>query len=427
MNAKFIKKLIEHGEGVTVEFKRDLTLSSKEHQAEFCKDLMSLANIMRSVGKTSYLLIGVDDDGKIVGLREPLNKRQLKDAADRYCQPPVVFRYWQGIVDGKLIGVIIIPSSYRKPHKFKREFSGQHKRFAENTAFTRHLSHVVVASPEEIVALDQEAALLRKRRRLIISGISLLLLMLCTALLIIQGALYSRPVQEIATLIFPQGVPLLPSGFDPEAMPLHEQQVEQAFINLTHSPFEAQYALRVKRIDLNETRVASITIRYVDRNNYQVNITANYGILTMKGGNVVLCMKNGIYYEPLLDPKPANQFKNPFAQGVLSWKRPTELYLGALALTNAKAPQYKPWAKLARIQNRLVRVYERTAPILVVTNQGNWKGEVQEKAFITVKDDRLMRFTARGKAGPHNEITYEIGFEVTSLQPRPVECSIPTR
>ncbi|MCS7251353.1 MAG: ATP-binding protein [Anaerolineae bacterium] len=211
MNARFIKGLIAQGEGPTLEFKRELDLSIREGQAEFCKDLMSLANIMKSVGKTSYLLIGVDDDGTVVGMKSPLTARQLKDAADLYCQPPVVFRYWQGLVDGKLVGLIIIPQSYRKPHKFKREFASDKKRIAERTVFTRHLSHVVTASPEEIVALDQEAAIERGRRARLLSLATLLAIALLIPLTILTGVAYARPIQELATLIFPQGLPLLPS------------------------------------------------------------------------------------------------------------------------------------------------------------------------------------------------------------------------
>ncbi|WP_322794733.1 helix-turn-helix domain-containing protein [Thermoflexus sp.] len=436
MNPGFIKRLIAQGEGPTVEFKREADLSTREGQAEFCKDLMSLANIMKSVGRTSYLLIGVDDDGSIVGMKEPLSHRQLKDAADLYCQPPIVFRYWQGLVDGKLVGLITIPQSYRKPHKFKREFSSDKKRIAEHTVFTRHLSHVVIASPEEIVALDQEAALERRRRARLLTMAAVLAVALLIPLLIVSGVAYARPIQEFATLIFPQGFPLLPSGYDPSLAPLRVEQVDRMLTEMATGPqpFKAVYQSRiVASFDPNEY-VSNITLEYRDPKNWKATVKANYGQVAYYGGGELICaVRDGVYYEidPLSKryaPSDYIRYRNPFkaineADGIRAPFDHLETVLNSI--TVGMREQYKPWRKMVRISGRLARVYERQAGVDAFHFGSELHGSSVEKVYVDVERNIVLRYEAmanlKGKVkGKEESAQYEIGFEVISYG-NPVE------
>ncbi|WP_448595520.1 AlbA family DNA-binding domain-containing protein [Thermoflexus hugenholtzii] len=436
MNPRFVKRLIAQGEGPTVEFKREVDLSTREGQAEFCKDLMSLANIMKSVGRTSYLLIGVDDDGSIVGMKEPLSHRQLKDAADLYCQPPIVFRYWQGLVDGKLVGLITIPQSYRKPHKFKREFSSDKKRIAEHTVFTRHLSHVVIASPEEIVALDQEAALERRRRARLLAMAVMLAVALLIPLLIVSGVAYARPIQEFATLIFPQGLPLLPSGYDPSLAPLHVEQVDRMLREMGSGPqpFKAIYQSRVVASFSPNEYVSNITLEYRDPKNWKATVRANYGLVAYQGGGeLIYAVRDGVYYE--IDPlskryAPGDyiRYRNPFGviDEVIGIRAPFDQLQTVLhSITVDMGKQYKPWRKMVRISGRLARVYERQAGVDALHFESELHGSSVEKVYVDVERNIVLRYEAvanlKGKVKRKEESAqYEIGFEVISYG-NPVE------
>lgn len=436
MDARLVRRLIAQGEGPTIEFKREVDLSSREGQAEFCKDLMSLANIMRSMGKTSYLLIGVDDSGEIVGMKAPLTHQQLKNAADLYCQPPVVFRYWQGLVDGKLVGVVVIPQSYRKPHKFKREFSSEKKKVAENTVFTRHLSHVVVASPEEIVALDQEAALLRRRRARLLAMAAMLAIALLIPLLIVSGVAYARPIQEFATLIFPQGLPLLPSGYDPSLAPLHVEQVDRMLRDMGSGPqpFKAIYQSRVVASFSSNEYVSNITLEYRDPKNWKATVKANYGPVAYQGGGeLIYAVRDGVYYE--LDPlskryAPSNyiRYRNLFKaiDEVNGIRAPFDYFETVLhSITVDMGRQYKPWRKMVRISGRLARVYERQASVDAFHFGSKLHGSSVEKVYVDLERNIVLRYEAvanlKGKVKEKEESAqYEIGFEVISYG-NPVE------
>jgi len=427
MNPKFVKQLIAQGESATIEFKEEVDLSTAEGKAEFCKDLMSLANIMRTIGKTGYLLIGVGDNGEIKGMKSPLTDRQIKDAADHYCQPPVVFRYWQGIVDGRVVGVVIIPQSYRKPHKFKREFSSEKKRFAENAVYTRHLSHVVLASPEEIVALDQEGAHLRRRRWMVLMSIVVIAFLALCIGVTTSGVVYARPIQEFATLFFPQGIPLLPSGFDPRAMPLVESQIDRAALALTQFPFKAEYASRAMT---NEGEFVSLFVfEHADSENYKVTIKANYGILAKwYGGETTIAVKDGVFYHPDYDDYGVPLAQNPQTPfDLLEYGIRAPLHytwIGGCIFSSSERAEYRAWAKLVRLHNRLVRVYERKAPTEAycsLTGPSKSNGVVYEKAYIDLETGALLKYEARGEfqaTKGEGTISYEIGFEVTSFGER---------
>ena len=57
-------QLIAEGENERIDFKRVLDLDSAAGKAEFVKDVISLAN---SASDTGFMLIGVENNGTIVG------------------------------------------------------------------------------------------------------------------------------------------------------------------------------------------------------------------------------------------------------------------------------------------------------------------------------------------------------------------------
>ncbi|MDB5021429.1 MAG: family ATPase [Pedobacter sp.] len=102
-----IRKLILEGEGTTVDFKKTITSSQK-----IAKSLVAFAN-----GKGGQLLIGVTDDGKIVGVKsEDEEKYMINKSATQFCKPAIEPKYEEVYVDDKLVLVVSIDKSETKPH-----------------------------------------------------------------------------------------------------------------------------------------------------------------------------------------------------------------------------------------------------------------------------------------------------------------------
>ena len=82
MNRRHLLELIEEGENIQCEFKRHFTTPEK-----IAREMIALANT-----KGGYMIFGVDDDGEIVGVdSEKSESEMIKDAAENYCEPPLVY------------------------------------------------------------------------------------------------------------------------------------------------------------------------------------------------------------------------------------------------------------------------------------------------------------------------------------------------
>lgn len=242
MKPRQIRELILKGEGPKVEFKREVHLSDASGQVEFCKDVSSLANTLNEFGRDGYLLIGVEDNGEIVGISSPLDDQKIQRVLDKYLQPRLQVSVSHVALDGHLVGVIQIPPSYRKPHKIKKSYHDK-KSVRADTVFTRHLSQVVIASPEEIVALDQEAARERKRRYLMGAlGGFLILLLSCISL---WFGLQVPTVQKQVYAILPwERIPFVPDKIDSSALPLSRSKVKDALFGIGRLPaYEIHYSV----------------------------------------------------------------------------------------------------------------------------------------------------------------------------------------
>jgi predicted HTH transcriptional regulator len=107
-------KLIEEGEHQQQDFKYCINDSKK-----IAKSLVAFANT-----DGGRLLIGVKDNGKVVGVKTEEEYYMVESAARIYSNPPVDFttRQWQ--TDGKTVLGISVPPSEKKPH-FARDESGK--------------------------------------------------------------------------------------------------------------------------------------------------------------------------------------------------------------------------------------------------------------------------------------------------------------
>lgn len=102
-----IKSLIFNGEGVTLDFKKTITSCEK-----IARTMVSFAN-----NQGGRLLIGVADDGRIVGVKsEEEEKYMITQAAHFYSRPALEPIFEEVYIDDKTVLVVEIPESDTKPH-----------------------------------------------------------------------------------------------------------------------------------------------------------------------------------------------------------------------------------------------------------------------------------------------------------------------
>lgn len=108
MDFRDIKRLAAQGENETIEFKRKAA-----HPDKIVKELVAFANT-----KGGYLLIGVNDDGSIPGLKFPEDEAYALDQAIlKYCKPRLKLdQHIVPISENRGVVVYNIPSSRKKPH-----------------------------------------------------------------------------------------------------------------------------------------------------------------------------------------------------------------------------------------------------------------------------------------------------------------------
>jgi len=110
MKYRELIELIEDGENIQCEFKRKFSTPEK-----ISREMIAFANT-----KGGYLIFGVDDDKKIVGVESEKETVELvKEATLNYCQPPLEYTIQYKEIEGKEIVIISIPESNNKPHRLQ--------------------------------------------------------------------------------------------------------------------------------------------------------------------------------------------------------------------------------------------------------------------------------------------------------------------
>ncbi|ALD20780.1 helix-turn-helix domain-containing protein [Hymenobacter sp. DG25A] len=101
-------ELIARGEGERLEFKKKTT-----HPTRIARTIVSLANT-----HGGQVLVGVDDDGRVVGVREPEEEMYvLRLAAELYTDPPVPLAFEEVEEDGRTVLIVTVRESEHKPHR----------------------------------------------------------------------------------------------------------------------------------------------------------------------------------------------------------------------------------------------------------------------------------------------------------------------
>jgi predicted HTH transcriptional regulator len=102
---------IQEGEGLQQDFKK--TISS---QIKIAKTIVSFANT-----RGGRIIIGVNDQGKITGIKSDEEIFMIEGAATFYAKPEVPVEFHLFEVQNKSVLVIEIPESQNKPHYAKDE------------------------------------------------------------------------------------------------------------------------------------------------------------------------------------------------------------------------------------------------------------------------------------------------------------------
>jgi predicted HTH transcriptional regulator len=111
MSSSFIKNLIAEGEGQQLDFKYHVASAAK-----IAKTLVAFANT-----DGGRLLIGVKDNGKIIGVESDEEIFMIELAAEKFCDPPVKVELETWEVDNKIVLEVFVPKSEHKPHYAKDE------------------------------------------------------------------------------------------------------------------------------------------------------------------------------------------------------------------------------------------------------------------------------------------------------------------
>jgi len=129
-------KLVEEGEGSSIEFKRKFSSPLK-----IAKEMVAFAN-----SKGGYILFGVDDDRKIIGVESEKGELELiNTAAKFYCEPEI--EYTTEIVCIKTVDVVVISikESSKKPHRIVTDENCKEKK-----VYIRYNDKSILASKETV-------------------------------------------------------------------------------------------------------------------------------------------------------------------------------------------------------------------------------------------------------------------------------------
>lgn len=113
MDVRQLKKLAGKGESLKLEFKKKAA-----HPEKIVKEVVAFANT-----DGGWLLLGVDDNGTLSGLKFPEEEQDaLSHAIRKFCRPHIKFStYTIPLNQKKSVVAFEIPPSNRKPHKVKSE------------------------------------------------------------------------------------------------------------------------------------------------------------------------------------------------------------------------------------------------------------------------------------------------------------------
>jgi len=131
--SKHVINLIKQGEHQTLDFKHSITDSKK-----IARSIVAFAN---TDGGT--LLIGVKDNGSVVGIDSEEEYYMVEAAAQMFCKPEIHFEVTKWVINGKTVLEVVVKPSKKRPHKAPDK-NGEYK------AFIRIYDENMVATPIQL-------------------------------------------------------------------------------------------------------------------------------------------------------------------------------------------------------------------------------------------------------------------------------------
>lgn len=118
MDLKKLSNLIKREEGVKLDFKQKLDLSTESGRKELAKDICAIAN---SKGGRGYIIIGVEDKTKkIVGItKEDYSEEQIQQIVSSRVEPPIPISYETVFYENACLGIINVYDSPQKPYQLR--------------------------------------------------------------------------------------------------------------------------------------------------------------------------------------------------------------------------------------------------------------------------------------------------------------------
>ena len=127
-----IKKIIQNGENSYIEFKEE-EIKAKE----LAEEIVAFSN-----SEGGMILIGVDDEGNIKGVKDDKIEETVMNICRNNCIPHIIPLYENIEVEGKRIAVITVPKGLNKPY-----YTADHKYYIRVGTTKR------IASKEELLRL----------------------------------------------------------------------------------------------------------------------------------------------------------------------------------------------------------------------------------------------------------------------------------
>jgi hypothetical protein len=150
---ELVTSLLPDWETVTVEFKREVHLDTKEQKADFVHDVAALATTKASGRR--YLLIGWDPKSRqfTTSVDPRLTQDRMEQVLSAYLDPVPPIRYRTFTYEGGTAGVVeAIRQAWEVPYRVRAAI---HK-LAVGDVFVRHGSQVEKPSEAELAALIDE-------------------------------------------------------------------------------------------------------------------------------------------------------------------------------------------------------------------------------------------------------------------------------
>lgn len=149
MDVQKLMALIRENEGPKLDFKERIDLRYQSGKKEFAKDVCAIAN---SLGGRGYLVIGVKDKTKdLVGIKAKYYREEaMQQIISSRLDPPVDIRVEHIKIDDKIIGVVSIFKSNKRPHQSRQT----------GAFYVRRGSTTDIARRDEIAMMLQQGGLI---------------------------------------------------------------------------------------------------------------------------------------------------------------------------------------------------------------------------------------------------------------------------